>query len=242
MDADFLMQIIKILFKEDTLMNTTAEMKIEISIERDCILIEASKLSLTDAFMRYKPKTEEEKAFKATLTEVIKNGIEDFYRPVMDPSFANKEKTKIHFLAGEEPAVGKSCKFWNEFVKDTKWCLGTKAQYVAFLGVLIKILIDKGWSYTLAWKVICNDPRRFGGYWNYFNPQYQLRNTGSDEFYGFFDLANTYKFLAKDEEIGACWVAGGNYTMKKSLANLELTRFFYDIDFDKGVPWLVLKK
>ena len=125
LDADFQMQIIKNLFKEDTLMKTTAEMKIEVSnarisnIEDNCILIEASKLSLKDAFMKHKPKTEAEKRFKDTLTEIIKSGIEDFYRPAMDPSFADKEKTKIHYMSGEKPAVGKTYTWWKEAVKDS---------------------------------------------------------------------------------------------------------------------------
>ena len=243
LDTDFQMQI-KNLFKEDSLMKTTAEMKIEVSNARDCILVEASKLSLKDAFMRHKPKTEAEKKFKATLTEAIKAGIEDFYRPAMDPSFADKEKTKIHYMAGEKPAVGKSYNWWEGTVKDSKWCFGTKAQYVAFLGVLIKMLISKGWTVGEAWDAVCNDSKELGHYLNSDNAKHQFEDTGSREICGFFDLANTYKILAEDKEAGGFWLAGGGYNYDghdDPLADLGLCNFC-NLNHDDGVAWLVLKK
>lgn len=277
MDADFQMRI-KNLFKEDSLMKTTAEMKIEISNARisnvkatvmpngscklkfevematqeqnnenandDCILVEASKLSLKDAFMRHEPQTEAEKKFKAILTKVIKTGIEDFYRPSMDPSFSDKEKTKIHYMAGEQPAVGKSYNWWKETVKDSKWCFGTKAQYVAFLGVLIKMLVSEGWTVDEAWAAVCNDSVKLGYYWNSDNAKHKFEDTGSREICGFFDLANTHKILAEDEESGYFWLAGGNcnnYGNYYPLADLVLD-YYYDINHYYGVAWLVLKK
>ena len=210
----------------------------------ECILVEASKLSLKDIFMSHKPKTEAEKKFKATLTEVIKNGIEDFYRPAMDPSFSDKEETKIHNKAGEKPAVGKSYNWWEETVKDSEWCLGTKAQYVAFLGVLIKMLVAKGWTVAEAWDAVCNDSKNLGHYWNSDNEKHQFEDTGSREVCGFFDLANTYKILAEDEEAGGFWLAGGYYNFYgyyDPLADLVLN-FSYNKNHYYGVAWLVLKK
>ena len=223
-------------------MKTTAEMKIEISNERDCILVEASKLSLKDAFMSYKPKTEQEKKFKDSLTQIIENGIEDFYRPAMDPSFSDKEETKIHYMVGENPAVGKCYNWWKKTVKDSKWCFGTKAQYVAFLGVLIKMLVAKGWAIDEAWDAVCNDSKKLGHYRNSDNAKHQFEYTGSRETCGFFDLANTYKVLAEEE--GGFWVAGGNYNYDGNyypLAFLALYNYFYKNHFN-SVAWLVLKK
>ena len=269
LDADFQMRI-KNLFKEDSLMKTTAEMKIEISNARisnatimpdgtcklelevematqkqnnneiandECILVEASKLSLKDVFMSHKPKTKKEKEFKAILTEVIKSGIEDFYRPVMDPSFADGAKIKIHYNAGDLPATGKSYNWWEETVKDSKWCLGTKAQYVAFLGVLIKMLVAKGWTCCEAWDAVCNDSKKLGHYWNSDNAKHQFEDTGSREICGFFDLAN-------DEEAGGFWLAGGSFSGSGNyhpLADLVLYCICNNFHFD-GVAWLVLKK
>lgn len=252
-------------------MKTTAEMKIEISNARisnatimpdgtckleievematqehdnDCVLVEASKLSVSDNFMRYKPKTGLEKRFKATLIEVIKNGIEDFYRPVMDPSFSDKEKTKIHYMEGEQPAVGKSYNWWKETVKDSKWCIGTKAQYVAFLGVLIKQLIAKGWTVSEAWEAVCSDSKKMGHYRNSNNTKNQFEETGSRKTCGFFDLANTYKILAKDEETDGFWMAGGCYRYNGSYYPLADILLNCDVDSERnsGVAWLVLKK
>lgn len=231
-------------------MNTTAEMKIEVSnswgsnTKDNCILIEASKLSLKDAFMTHKPKTEAEKRFKATLTEVIKSGIEDFYRPVMDPSFADKKMTKIHYMAGENAAVCKSYNWWKETVKDSKYCLGTKAEYMAFLGVLIKMLVAKGWTVDDAWNAICNDSEKLGHYRYSENTKHQFEKTGSREICGFFDLANTYKILAEDKTAGGFWLAGGDYNSIGSgnpLADLELNHYYEDTHWS-GVAWLVLKK
>lgn len=210
----------------------------------ECILVEASKLSLKDVFMSHKPKTEAEKKFKATLTEVIANGIEDFYRPAMDPSFANKACTKIHYKAGDLPAVGKSYIWWEATVKDSKWCLGTKAQYVAFLGVLIKMLVAKGWTCCEAWNAVCNDSKNLGHYNNSDNAKHQFEYTGSREICGFFDLANTYKILATDVEAGGFWLASGCYldfTYSDPLANLDLN-YCYIGNYNNSVAWLVLKK
>lgn len=225
-------------------MNTTAELKIEISNARDCILVEASKLSLNDDFMRYEPKTEAEKKFKDSLTEIIENGIEDFYRPAMDPSFSDEEKTKIHYVAGEEPATGKSYNWWEETVKDSKWCLGTKTQYVAFLGVLIKMLVAEGWAIDEAWDAVCNDSKKLGHYRNSDNAKHQFEDTGSREICGFFDLANTYKILAEDEEAGGFWLAGGvcdDFGSIYPLAGLGLFNCYLNF-YDISVGWLVLKK
>lgn len=54
--------------------------------------IEASKLSLNDRFMKHRPRTEAEKKLKAELTEAIRQGVKDFWRPRCDPSF-DKECT-----------------------------------------------------------------------------------------------------------------------------------------------------
>lgn len=213
-------------------------------VNDECILVEASKLSLKDVFMSHKPKTKVEKRFKETLTEVIKKGIEDFYRPAMDPSFANKACTKIHYNAGDLPATGKSYNWWEETVKDSKWCLGTKAQYVAFLGVLIKMLVAKGWSCCEAWDAVCNDSKNLGHYRNSDNAKHQFEYTGSREICGFFDLANTYKILAKDEEAGGFWLAGGGCSSNSNfspLVGLGLIDNYLNLH-NNGVAWLVLKK
>ena len=44
--------------------------------------------------------------------------------------------------------------------------LGIKTEYIAFLGVLIKKLVDSGWKVDDAWDAVCNDSKKLGHYWN----------------------------------------------------------------------------
>lgn len=175
------------------------------------VRIEASKLSLQDKFMQYEPQTKREKEFKALLTEVIRGGVKDFYRPRIDPCFDCD--SEICFIAGNEPAVGKSYDWWEEIAKrfnpNRKSRLGTKSEYVAFLGVLLKKLIEEGWSKGKAWNAVCNDSKKLGHYWNSENAKHDFETTGSREICGFFDLANAYKILAEDIDAGGFWLAGG---------------------------------
>lgn len=75
------------------------------------VFVEASKLSLKDEFMKYKPKTAREENFKKQLAEAIKKGVKDFWAPKYDPSF-NEEGTGICYVPGKKPAVGKSYNWW----------------------------------------------------------------------------------------------------------------------------------
>ena len=176
------------------------------------VLVEASKLSLDDEFMKYEPQTKREKEFKEQLTETIKKGIKDFWRPKYDPSF-NEEGTGICFVAGKKPAIEKSYNWWNKaaraFCPERHSRLGTKSEYVAFLGVLIKKLVESGWKVEEAWNAVCCDSRELGHYRHSKNAMRDFEDTGSREICGFFDLANTYKILAENEETGGFWLASG---------------------------------
>jgi hypothetical protein len=209
------------------------------------VFVEASKLSIDDEFMKYEPKTEREEKFKKELTEAIKKGVKDFWRPRYDPSF-NKDGTRICYVKGKKPAVGKSYNWWKRtaeaFCPEWQSHLGTKSEYVAFLGVLIKTLVENGWKVEEAWSAVCNDSRELGHYWNSQNAKHAFEDTGSREICGFFDLANTYKILTEDEEARGFWLAGGNYNGGSN--NYPLADLWHDCiqDFSHGygVGWLVL--
>ena len=210
------------------------------------VLVEASKLRLEDKFMRYNPQSERSKEFKRLLTEVINKGIKDFYRPVMDP-YASKDGD-FFYEAGNKPAVGHSYDWWKkkamEFDPDRGSRLGTRYEYVAFLGVLIKSLVESGWKTADAWKAICDDSNELGHYWNSENAKHSFETTGSREVFGFYDLTNTYKILAEneDEEAGGFWLAGGsyiNYSFNYPLADLS-HRSNRNGNYDFSVGWLVL--
>jgi hypothetical protein len=234
----------------EILPNGNCKLKFEVEMQKKhnnvgCILVEASKLSLTDDFMNYQPKTLREEMLKESISKAITIGTKDFHRPIMDPSYANKACDIIHYKAGESPATEKSYNFWKETLKDpdSRWCFGTKSQYVSFLGVLIKMLVAKEWTVEEAWDAICNDSKKLGNYWDSENSKHRMELTGSVEICGFFDLANTYKMLATDEESNCYWIAGGTYDYSGStnpLADLELSHDC-DEELPSIVPWFVCR-
>lgn len=209
------------------------------------VLVEASKLSLSDEFMKYKPKTEREEEFKEQLTEVIKKGVKDFWRPKYDPSF-NEEGTGICYVEGKRPAVGKSYNWWSNVAKafcpERNSRLGTKSEYVAFLGVLIKKLVESGWKVEEAWRAVCYDSMELGHYSNSKNAKNEFEDTSSRAICGFFDLANTYKILAEDEEAIGFWLAGGVYCSNSN--SDPLADCYHDFNRVDGngnsAGWLVL--
>ena len=176
------------------------------------------------------------------LCETIKSGVKDFYRPVLDPSF-NDDGTGICYEFGKKPAVGKSYNWWEKAAKkfDSSCRLGTRYEYVAFLGVLIKKLVENGWSLSNAWKAVCKDSKALGHYSNSWNKKNAFEDTGSREVCGFFDLANTFKILSEDDKTGVLfWLAGGGYyghSDNYPLAGLRYD-FYRDCDRNDSVGWL----
>jgi len=208
------------------------------------VCIKASELSLIDKFMKHKPNGKREQKLKDALEAVIKKGIPDFWRPRMDPSF--DKKGNVCFKAGEKPAVGKSYNWWRDNAKKfnprRKSRLGTKSQYIAFLGVLIKALVAEDWDIDEAWDAVCNDSEKLGHYWNSENAKHAFEPTGSRAIVRFYDLANTCKILAEDEEAGGFWLAGGSCNFNSDCIPLAVLghNSGCNLDLDCSVGWLVL--
>ncbi len=208
-------------------------------------LIESESLSIKDEFMLYVPNTKAEAKVKAFIAEAICKGVKKFYRPIMDPSFTYNGMN-ISFVAGNKPAVGKSYNWWYEVTKRYKpernSRLGTRLEYGAFLGVLIKKLVEEGKSIEWAWNAVCNDSRELGHYCNSDNSGLSFEPTGSRCVCGFYDLANTCKILAEDEETGGFWLVSGYYTCdskNRPLARIYNYRNRYD-GCNNCVGWIVL--
>ena len=233
--------------KEPTIEVVVQEKTVVEKLQDTFVLVEASKLSLDDEFMKYKPKTEGEEKFKKDLTEAIKKGVKDFWAPRCDPSF-NEDGTGICYVEGKRPAVGKSYNWWEkaakEFCPERQSHLGIKSERVAFLGWYIKKLIKSGWRMEDAWYAVCNDSKKLGHYWNSENAKHAFEKTGSREVCGFCDLANTYKILAKDERAGGFWLAGGGDCIDSDFFPLavlvRVRNFSQDVGNYDGVGWLVL--
>lgn len=214
------------------------------------VLVEASKLSLDDKFMRHKPKTKNERELKRQLKEVIANKPYDFYKVKYDPSFLGASRSEISFEKKKRPATGKTYSWWESVAKllchERRSRLGTKSEYIAFLGVLLKILVDEeGWSMTKAWNAVCNDSHEIGHYWDTENEKHGLIKTGSRGIRGFFDLANTYKILLDDAvENDGFWLAGGGYGssgVEYPIATFTYTHIRDCISYC-GVGWIIFEE
>ena len=214
------------------------------------VWIEASKLSLNDEFIHYAPQTDKERELRTLLVEAIKSGgLRDFKRPKYDPSM--RDVIEIYYEPGKAPAVDKMYNWWNgaanRFKPEYNSRLGTRTEYVAFLGVLIKKLVENGWSVKEAWDAVCNDSIKLGHYWNSENTKHNftkddLEPTGSREICGFYDLANCRKILAKEKD-GGFWLAGGdcqNSSNRCPLANFEYIDGGQCYGYLFAVGWIVL--
>lgn len=182
--------------------------------EDNFILVEAEMLSLKDEFMQYEPQTKNESDTKELIKEAIDKKVNNFYCPMFAPSFTDDGKN-ICFVADNIPITCKSYKWWTKVARKYKpECnsrIGTRLMYGAFLGFLMKSLVEFGKSITWVWNAVCNDSRELGHYGNSENAKLDLERTGLRGIYVFYDLGNTFKFLAEDEENGGFWLAGGCY-------------------------------
>lgn len=209
-------------------MTTTAEKKKVISNGRLVIkkkeelftIVKASELSLDDDFMKYEPVHEAEKEFKEQLEQVIQNGVKDFYRSICDPGLSRYGK--VYFKPGLMPAIGNSYEWWErtakEYSPERSSHLLTKNEYIAFLGVLIKGLVAKGWPKAAAWHAVCVDSTSLGNYANSSKSELKCEETGSREILGFYDLGNVSKILAKEEDSDEILIAGGSWCFDGNLA------------------------
>ena len=186
--------------------------------------VPASELRLNDEFLKYCPKTEEEQYFKSLVETAIKSGLKDYWRPVCDPSLYNTGYN-IYYEPGNVPFYGTNLyKWWErvarEFKPEQRSRLGTKNEYIAFLAVLIKELVNSGKSVEWAWNAVCNDSNELGHYRNSVNSKDGVEVTGSREICGFFDLANTWKIVVEHEYSADFWLAGGAYYQKGDFSPL----------------------
>ena len=211
----------------------------------EVILIEAENLSVKDKFMKYRPRTRMEVHTKSLIFEAIEANVKNFYRPVMDPTLENG---KVVFAAGRKPAVGKSYNYWVDAAKQYAPALnsrlGTRLEYGAFLGVLIKQLVKSGKSVRRAWHMVCNNSKKLGYYNNSKGGKYELEPTCSRNICGFCDLANTYKILSKDYEDGLFYLASGCYKGPGYYHTIAVVRtnpsFNDDLKLRSSVGWIVI--
>lgn len=206
-------------------------------------IVKASTLSLKDSFLKHKPQTNQQERLKDSITAGIKAGLKDFRRPAMDPSFDNDGN--IIYKEWERPAVGKSIRYWNaeakRFMPKKNSRMGSLLQYDAFLGLLIKYLIEeKGYKVADAWEAVCDDSRDLGHYCNSENAKDKFEQTGSRKIWDFYDLANTYKIVTdENSDSGFSLVVGDFGSRSGSLSDVTSVKYLGG-SYEKSVAWLVL--
>jgi len=175
---------------------------------------------------------------------MYQRGVKDFYRFKIDPSFDSEGN--ICFKSGQEPAFGRSYNWWYKNAKlfnvPLRSCLGTKSQYIAFLGVLLKQLVIMGWTVNESWNAVCNNSEKLGHYWDSENSNDYFEPTGSREIGGFCDLGNIRKLLANDSVLSEFWIAAGHVGNVGNDYTLSHLEHFSCCNFNlySEVGWLVL--
>ena len=138
----------------------------------------------------------------------------------------------------QKPAVGYTAEWWKEKAK--KICpeknsrLGNQYQYYAFLGTILKYLVEKeGWTKIEAWNAVCDDSSKLGYYSPDFGPT-GIRKVGM-----WYDLANTCKLLKSP---GQFLLASGCYCNNPIENTLsEVIPLLNDKDeLTEAVGWIVL--
>ena len=165
-------------------------------------LIEVSKLSVDDKILSFEPETKQENNLKERLVSAIKMGQKDFYKPYCDPAFTDDEE--ILYDLKKKPATGKPFEWWKEQADRLGGRIMSKSEYIAFLGVLIKSLVESGLKVNDAWNLIANDVKElFDSSGVKKTAINVIEDTGSrGDVCGFYDLSNTYKILKEDESYG----------------------------------------
>ena len=233
--------------KAEVLEDGSCKLVVDVARRRmdNFVLIKASQLSLQDDFMDYDPCNLMEADVKNILTEAIKSGeLEDFYRPKYDPSI--DEDGDIQFVPGKKPAVGFSFAEWleiaEEFWPERGSRIGTKWEYYAFLGVLIKKMVESGMDKKKAWRAVCTDSsdlRHFASY----DRTLKLVKTGSHLSYGFCDLGNTSKLISVGPyEYAFVSVPYFNLASCSSLAWIHTKNSGFKVKRDYSVGWIVLER
>lgn len=210
--------------------------KLEMYSSVQLILVEASKLSLDDEFMKYQPTKLQEARVKNWLTSAIQENVRDFWTTKYDPSL--NERGNICFVEENLPATGKSFEWWRRTAKGisryNKSRLGSIQEYIALMGVIIKTLIERGWNVEKAWNAVCCDPKDLFEY---------MKEEQDDYHNNVLTLGNLRTPKVVDDGNLGYWVVASEQGSwyKDSLTNMqheEGSQRLYDIT----TGWIVFKR
>lgn len=207
----------------------------------ETIKVEDSSSKTYVKLLEYEPKSDKESEFLNRLKTAINAKIGAFEVPVCDPSI--DEDGNLQFVPGKKPAVGFSCNEIEELAKKNGLKHGDFNRWHLFLGTLAGSIME--WfdcSLSEALYKICTNSTALGHYANSPDAKHELELTGSRMIAGKCDLGNTCKILAKNQQAGGFWLAGGYYGDNGNripLADLDL-HYCYDDHYSCSVGWFVL--
>ena len=239
----------KIRFSNDRNLETIKPIVTPSINAEDILFVDASNLKTSDDFLRFRARTKNQKIFKDLVKLAIKSGLKDFYIPALDPS---EENGKIFFKAGNKPAINHDFKWWKrtaeEFCPERGSRLGSKLEYVAFCGWLMKRMLKADWKIDEVWALVCDDSQEIGYYkkllWNYMRLDFvysssDVELTGSRPVTGKCDLCNVYKVLLGEEE-NDYYIASGY----SSRANHAIAHIYHETTgwYPSSVGWIILTK
>lgn len=191
-------------------------------IEKYFPVVNVSSLSTEDEFLKYNPKNAYEENIKLSIIKIISKGLPDFRAQKIDPSCDENEN--IFYKAGSMPAVGKSATWWyikaQSFMPEKGSRLGTTEERLAFLALIIKELIKRGYSVDDAWSAVCEGSKNLGHYRDSKEAKKEFELTGSRRKCGWCDLANTSKITVRDEERFIYSKFGGYYEYTGAISPL----------------------
>ena len=207
--------------------------------EFETIKIPGSDSPIYAELLKHKPADDKEAKFIDDLKEAISKSVKKFEVFVNDPSM--DDNGKLQFVPRFEPAKGYSYDELEELAKENGLRLGTKDEYILFMGWLITSLINEGWFEKDAWFAVCTDSRELGHYYTLAKHEDALELTGSRMIAGKCDLANTREVLARDEKSHVFWIAAGCYdelSYNRPLTCLGCV-YYFDTPNYNSVGWFV---
>ena len=168
-------------------------------------IVEASKLSFQDKIFKHKPQTPRQVEFRDRLVAVIESGISDFRVQKRRPAFNYQEQsiyyTTERFWYPDLPNI-----HWKilaeEFCPSKKSRLGYEKERNAFLGMIIKALVEEQhYSLENAWYAVCDNSEGIA--------RYRCSDNLFDPIGGFKDLGNGYSITLCDKKDGTFIYFGG---------------------------------
>ena len=123
-------------------------------------IVDIESVSITDSFMAYNPTTPNQTRVRRDIRTAKRKQMKNFRRAELIPSFQEDGRSICYEVDGR-PAVGRTPKWWRDilekFDSEKNSRMGNILEYDAFLGTVIKRLVEKeNYSVEKAWEIVCD--------------------------------------------------------------------------------------